>query len=115
VVSTAHGVVTPVGVEQRVERLPGVRAAAVAGIGPVGTQVVAVVVVPVTAASRRGGSQLQLAEHSLAEQVRAAAGTEVAAVLTTSRLPLDIRHASKVDRQEVAARAGRFLRGARRS
>jgi acyl-coenzyme A synthetase/AMP-(fatty) acid ligase len=115
VVSTPHGVVTPVGVEQRVERLPGVRAAAVVGVGPLGTQAVAVVVVPATGARRRGAGRLHLAEHSLADQVRAAAGTEVAAVLTTSRLPLDIRHASKVDRQEVAARAERFLRGARRS
>jgi acyl-coenzyme A synthetase/AMP-(fatty) acid ligase/pimeloyl-ACP methyl ester carboxylesterase len=115
VVSTPHGVVTPVGVEQRVERLAGVRAAAVVGVGPLGTQVVAVVVVPATSARRGRSGRLRLAEQSLAEQVRVAAGTEVAAVLTTSRLPVDIRHASKVDRQEVATHAGRFLRGARRS
>jgi hypothetical protein len=47
----------------------------------------------------------------LTADVRAAAGVEVAAVLVTDRLPLDIRHASKVDRQEVARRAGRLLAG----
>ena len=112
VVTTAQGVVTPVGVEQRVERLAGVRAAAVVGVGPVGTQVVAVVVVPT---GIRGRNRLGLADPSLTDAVRAVAGTEVAAVLVVPRLPLDIRHSSKVDRQEVAARAERFLRGGRRS
>jgi acyl-coenzyme A synthetase/AMP-(fatty) acid ligase/pimeloyl-ACP methyl ester carboxylesterase len=113
VITTAHGVLTPVGLEQRVERLAEVRAAAAVGVGPTGTQVVAVVVVPTTDPPQR--RRMRLAEPPLAEAVRVAAGTEVAAVLTASRLPLDIRHASKVDRREVAARAGRFLRGARRS
>jgi acyl-CoA synthetase (AMP-forming)/AMP-acid ligase II len=113
VVTTAHGVVTPVGVEQRVERLAGVQSAATVGVGPAGTQVVVVVVVPAAGARRRGRNRLRLAGATLADDVRAAAGTEVAAVLTTDRLPLDIRHASKVDRQAVAASAGRLLGGAR--
>lgn len=113
VITTAHGVLTPVGVEQRVERLPGVRAAAVVGVGPAGTQVVAVVVVPT--AEDSGRSRLRLADRALTDQVRAAAGVEVAAVLSDARLPLDIRHASKVDRAEVAVRAGRFLGGGHRS
>ncbi|PWW24115.1 acyl-CoA synthetase (AMP-forming)/AMP-acid ligase II [Geodermatophilus normandii] len=46
VVTTAAGPVTPVGIEQRVERLEGVSAAAAVGVGPAGTQVVVVVVVP---------------------------------------------------------------------
>jgi acyl-CoA synthetase (AMP-forming)/AMP-acid ligase II/pimeloyl-ACP methyl ester carboxylesterase len=115
VISTPHGVVTPVGVEQRVERLTVVEAAAAVGVGPAGTQVVAVVVVLADAAPRHRGrlgqDRLRLAGPALTQAVRAAAGTEVAAVLTTSRLPLDIRHASKIDRQEVAARATRVLGG----
>ncbi|SDX92449.1 Acyl-CoA synthetase (AMP-forming)/AMP-acid ligase II [Modestobacter sp. DSM 44400] len=111
VVSTAAGVVTPVGVEQRVEQLDGVRAAAVVGVGPVGAQVVVVVVVTAVPRSRRRG--LELADTSLADAVRAAAGTEVAAVLVAARLPVDVRHQSKVDRAEVARRAGRLLAGAR--
>ena len=47
VVVTADGPVTPVGVEQRIESLDQVAAAAVAGVGPVGTQQVVAVVVPV--------------------------------------------------------------------
>jgi olefin beta-lactone synthetase len=113
VVTTPHGVLTPVGVEQRVERLPQVRAAAAVGVGPAGTQVVALVVVPTNGGPRR--DRMRLAERGLTEAVRAAAGTQVAAVLTASRLPLDIRHASKVDRQRVASRVTRVLAGARPS
>ncbi|MPQ99036.1 alpha/beta fold hydrolase [Modestobacter sp. I12A-02628] len=108
VVTTAAGVLTPVGVEQRVERLDGVTAAAVVGVGPVGTQAVVVVVVPVRAP--RG---LGVADPDLAAAVRAAAGTEVAAVLAAPRLPVDIRHASKVDRARVARDATALLAGSR--
>jgi acyl-coenzyme A synthetase/AMP-(fatty) acid ligase/pimeloyl-ACP methyl ester carboxylesterase len=116
VVSTADGVVTPVGVEQRVEALDAVSAAAVVGVGPAGAQVVVVVVVPASGTTpgkvpRR--SRLDLADVGLADAVRAAAGIEVAAVLTTGALPVDIRHQSKVDRREVARRAARLLAGAR--
>jgi acyl-CoA synthetase (AMP-forming)/AMP-acid ligase II len=110
VVTTAAGVVTPVGVEQRVEALDAVSAAAVVGVGPVGTQVVVAVVVPTTGGPRR----LRLAGPELADAVRAAAGTDVAAVLVTRRLPVDVRHQSKVDRRAVAGQAARLLAGARR-
>jgi acyl-CoA synthetase (AMP-forming)/AMP-acid ligase II len=110
VVTTADGVVTPVGVEQRVEALDAVSAAATVGVGPTGAQVVVVVVVP--AAAPRGAT-LRLADADLADAVRSAAGTDVAAVLVTGRLPVDIRHQSKVDRREVARRAARALAGAR--
>ncbi len=116
VVTTPRGVVTPVGVEQRVERLPGIRAAAVVGVGPPGTQVVVVVVVPSGSAARprrlRRRGRLSLAPAPLTDQVRGAAATEVAAVLAARALPVDIRHGSKVDRKDVAARASRFLAGA---
>jgi acyl-CoA synthetase (AMP-forming)/AMP-acid ligase II/pimeloyl-ACP methyl ester carboxylesterase len=111
VVSTADGVVTPVGVEQRVEALNTVSAAATVGVGPAGTQAVVVVVVPSSGAPRRAA--LGLATPGLADAVRRAAGVEVAAVLVTGRLPVDIRHQSKVDRHEVARRAARILAGAR--
>jgi acyl-coenzyme A synthetase/AMP-(fatty) acid ligase len=106
VVTTPHGVVTPVGVEQRIERLDGVRAAAVVGVGPVGTQAVVVVVVP-EGRVRRG----PVADLVLTDRVRAAAGTEVAAVLVRRNLPVDIRHASKVDRLAVARWAETVLAG----
>jgi acyl-CoA synthetase (AMP-forming)/AMP-acid ligase II len=114
VVTTAAGPVTPVGIEQRVERVDGVAAAAAVGVGPAGAQVVVVVVVPAGGGTRRGRrSRPRPAAPGLADAVRAAAGTEVAAVLTTGALPVDIRHQSKVDRAEVARRAARALDGAR--
>ena len=45
--------------------------------------------------------------------MRATAGVPVAAVLVADALPVDIRHAAKVDRARVAAWAGRVLAGER--
>jgi acyl-coenzyme A synthetase/AMP-(fatty) acid ligase len=105
--------VTPVGIEQRVERLDGVSAAAAVGVGPAGAQVVVVVVVPSGGRRPVRRSRLRLAGPDLADAVRSAAGTDVAAVLSAPALPVDIRHQSKVDRGEVARRAARALDGAR--
>jgi acyl-CoA synthetase (AMP-forming)/AMP-acid ligase II/pimeloyl-ACP methyl ester carboxylesterase len=110
VVATADGVVTPIGIEQRIEALDAVPAAAAVGVGPAGAQVVVAVVVPSSGAPRRG---VALADADLADAVRTAAGVEIAAVLVTGRLPVDIRHQSKVDRREVARRAARVLAGVR--
>jgi olefin beta-lactone synthetase len=112
VLTTPSGVVTPVGIEQQVERLDGVRSAAVVGVGPPGTQAVVVVVV-LDAPDRRLRRRTVLAPAAgaLADSAREAAAADVAAVLVADRLPLDIRHASKVDRAEVARRATRVLAG----
>jgi hypothetical protein len=84
------------------------------GVGPVGTQAVVVVVVPEgPAPTGRRREGLVPADPELAAQVRAAAEADVAAVLVTGALPLDIRHASKVDRREVARRAAHTLSGSR--
>ena len=98
VVTTADGPVTPVGVEQRVLALPGVRAAACVGVGPAGAQVVVVVVVPDLAPARRE----LLAGPELTLQVRNVAGVPVAAALLRSDLPVDVRHNSKIDRAELS-------------
>ncbi|HEY6747963.1 MAG TPA: alpha/beta fold hydrolase [Mycobacteriales bacterium] len=152
VIPTATGVVTPVGVEQRIERVDGVEAAAVVGVGPAGAQVVVAVVVPDPAprdpalrdpapreparrgrglARRRtrrglgprglapqglaprgaGPRGLATAGPELADAVRTAAGVQLAAVLTTRRLPVDIRHNSKIDRSAVARDAAELLAG----
>jgi cis-3-alkyl-4-acyloxetan-2-one decarboxylase / olefin beta-lactone synthetase len=108
VIATFDGVVTPVAIEQRVERLLDVTAAAVVGVGPPGAQVVVVVVVPQSSRPRRG---LALARTPLAGAVREAAAVDVAAVLVARRLPVDIRHASKIDRLALARSAGRLLAG----
>jgi acyl-coenzyme A synthetase/AMP-(fatty) acid ligase/pimeloyl-ACP methyl ester carboxylesterase len=128
VITTAAGPVTPVGIEQRVETLAQVSAAAAVGVGPAGAQVVVVVVVVDAASGDRAGGRLhgrsrlprlpgplQLADLGLVDAVRAAAGADVAAVVVAPRLPVDVRHQSKVDRGDVARRAARLLAGARTS
>ena len=109
VVVTADGPVTPVGVEQRIEALDAVAAAAVAGVGPVGTQQVVAVVVPADGRS----TKRPLADPELATAVRAASPVPLAAVLMVDALPVDIRHASKVDRTRLSRWAGRLLAGER--
>ncbi len=113
VVSTADGPVTPVRLEQRIEELAEVAAAAVVGVGPVGTQVLVAVVVPTAARPRIG-----VADSQLTAAVRSKAA-DAAAVLVVPRLPVDRRHNSKVDRLVLADWAGDVLaggspRGARR-
>jgi acyl-coenzyme A synthetase/AMP-(fatty) acid ligase/pimeloyl-ACP methyl ester carboxylesterase len=107
VISTAAGPLTPVGLELRLESVTGVRAAAVVGVGPVGTQQVVAIVVPDSSTSG------PLAEPGLAAAIRAAADVPIAAVLTVTRLPVDIRHASKVDRTRLARWASDVLAGER--
>ncbi len=107
VITTPDGPLTPVGVEQRIEAASPVTDAAVVGVGPRGTQQVVSVVVPETRAP------VGLATQELATAVRAAAGVHVAAVLVIEALPVDIRHAAKIDRQRLARWAERLLAGAR--
>ncbi|HEU4491037.1 MAG TPA: alpha/beta fold hydrolase [Jiangellales bacterium] len=109
VVTSAAGVVTPVGVEQAVERLPEVSAAAAVGVGPTGAQQLVVVVVPQDGVGR--GSVL--APDGLTAAVRGAVVADVAAVLVLHELPVDIRHNAKVDRTRVARWADRVLAGRR--
>ena len=111
VVKTAAGFVTPVGVEQRVQTVPQVRAAAAVGVGPAGAQVLVLVVTAAATGKGTGTGTGPLAGVDLAASVRAAAVVEVAAVLLARELPVDIRHNSKIDRARVAAWAESVLRG----
>ena len=132
-ITTAEGLLTPVGLEQRIAEVSGVAAAAVVGIGPAGTQQLVAVVVPDKSGhgrrgvgprvpgrrglgqrvpGRRGlGRRAPVAGLDLADAVRAAVDVPVAAVLLIGELPVDIRHASKVDRTALAAWAGKALAG----
>ena len=107
VITAADGPITPVGAEQRIEAQAPVTGAALVGVGPRGTQQPLAVVM--TAAPARAG----LADEELAPAVRAAAEIPLAAVLTVPSLPVDIRHASKIDRSRLARWAGGVLSGAR--
>lgn len=106
VIVTSSGPVTPVGPEQQIEQLDGVRRAAVVGVGPRGRQV-CVAVVETDPAARRP----DLASPQLTERIRAASETPIAAALVVSTLPTDIRHNSKIDRSRLAAWAERVLAG----
>ncbi|MFC0488764.1 alpha/beta fold hydrolase [Sinomonas atrocyanea] len=111
VVTAPEAVVTPVGAEQAMERLDGVRLAAVAGVGPAGTQAVVAVVETAPPARRAGPAAPQLAGR-----VRAAArtaGVPVSAVLAVPALPVDIRHNAKIDRTRLSRWAARVLAGGR--
>ncbi len=104
---TADGVVTPVGFEQLIEGVSGVRRAALVGVGPRGTQALVAVV------ELEGAAKSGLADAPLASAVRAVAPRPLAAVLTLGTLPTDIRHNSKIDRTAVARWADAVLRGER--
>ena len=104
VITTADGPVTPVGIEQDAETVPAVVRAAAVGVGPVGRQVVVVVV---EAGARRPG----LASPELSAAVRTSTEQTIAAVLVAPTLPTDIRHNSKIDRSRLAAWAERLLAG----
>ena len=110
VIVTTDGPVTPVGPEQQIESIDDVRRAAIVGVGPRGRQV-CVAVVETTPGARRPG----LAPSDLAERIRAASDTPVAAALVVPALPTDIRHNSKIDRSRLAAWAERVLAGAKAS
>jgi olefin beta-lactone synthetase len=107
-ITTANGVVTPVGIERRVEGIAHIRLAAAVGIGPVGTQQI-VVVVSTDPVAPNGG----LAPRTLTAAVRRTLDVPVAAVLVCPDLPVDIRHNSKIDRTRLATWAGKVLAGQR--
>ncbi len=108
VLTTPDGPLAPVGPEQHVERVAGVRRAAVVGVGPAGVQQAVAVVESLPAARRRG-----LAPDALAAEVRAASPVPLAAVLVVPALPTDIRHNSKIDRARLSTWASRVLAGGR--
>lgn len=140
-ITTADGLLTPVGLEQRIAQVAGIEAAAVVGVGPAGTQQLVAIVVadkpgqPRPGLGRQGlgprepgrrglgrrglgrrvggllGQRAAVAGVELADAVRAAVDVPVAAVLLIGELPVDIRHASKVDRTALAAWAERVLAG----
>ncbi|WP_153397790.1 AMP-binding protein, partial [Ornithinicoccus halotolerans] len=110
VVATADGPVTPYPVEARVSALPDVADVALVGVGPRGTQQPVAVVVPQARVGRRATG---LAGAELAARVRTAAQLPLAAVLVSDWLPVDVRHASKVDRAALAGWAARLLHGPR--
>ena len=108
IVTTPMGIITPVGPEQRIERVADVSRAAVVGVGPHGVQQVVAIVETIPAVRR-----VALASPALAERIRAAAALPLAAVLVVPTLPTDVRHNSKIDRTALSLWAGGVLSGGR--
>ncbi len=117
VVHAASGPLTPVALELALQAIPGIRDAAIVGVGPEGTQAVVAIMIVNDAngepVKRRCGSVL--AGRPLSRAVRMAAAEvsrqPIAAVLTTSAFPVDVRHQSKVDRARLAQWATGVLAG----
>ncbi|MDQ0692213.1 alpha/beta fold hydrolase [Arthrobacter sp. W4I7] len=111
VVTAPGAVVTPVGAEQAIERLDGVRLAAITGVGPAGTQAVVAVVETVPPARKAGPAAPQLAGD--VRRAALEAGVHVSAVLAVPAQPTDIRHNAKIDRSRLSRWASRVLAGGR--
>ncbi len=107
-IHTADGAHTPVPIELAAESVAQVDQAAAVGIGPIGTQQIAVVV---TGASL---DKAVVADAATAAAVRAAIVPDVAAVLVAPKIPVDRRHNSKIDRSRIQTWANDVLRGATR-
>jgi acyl-coenzyme A synthetase/AMP-(fatty) acid ligase len=111
VVTAPGSVVTPVGAEQAIERVAGIRMAAIVGVGPAGTQAVTAVVETVPPVRKAGPAGPELA-GKVREAARTA-GISVAAVLVVPAQPTDIRHNAKIDRMRLSRWAASVLAGGR--
>lgn len=111
VVTAPGAVVTPVGAEQAIELLDGIRMAAIVGVGPAGTQAVTAVVETVPPVRKAGPAGMELARK--VREATHTAGVSVAAVLVVPALPTDIRHNAKIDRTRLSRWASAVLAGGR--
>lgn len=105
VIHTSRGPVAPVPLEISVEALPKIVRAAAVGIGPVDVQHIVIVV-------EISNTTEGPAEAELTRAVRTAlAPLTIASVWTTKKLPVDIRHNSKIDRTAVSKQMSQILSG----
>ncbi len=112
VIVTAAGPIAPVRTEHQLETIDDIAAAAVVGVGPIGTQVVVAVIEQTDSEGAKGAA---VAPIELIDRARAAVGPgiDLAAVLVTERLPVDRRHNSKINRTAVAEWAAATVTGQR--
>ena len=106
IVTPPTGALGPGGPEDDIQRLPEVRRVAIVGVGPVGTQAVVAVIEPTDSTLKPG-----LAPTELTDAVRGTTNIDIAAVLITDNVPVDIRHNSKINRPALAQWASRVLAG----
>jgi acyl-CoA synthetase (AMP-forming)/AMP-acid ligase II/pimeloyl-ACP methyl ester carboxylesterase len=105
VIHSARGSITPVPLEIAAEALPNVVRAAAVGVGPTDVQQIVMVVETVNGTEGPADTELTLA-------VRVAlAPLTIASVWITKRLPVDVRHNSKIDRTAVSQNMTKILSG----
>ena len=102
------GTLAPVSIELQAESVEGVDRAAAVGIGPPGTQQVAVVI------AGESLGRAVVADATITAAIRAVVTTDVAAVLVAPTIPVDRRHNSKIDRSRVQRWAAAQLSGSSR-
>lgn len=112
VITTDTGPVTPVAIEHAAESVAAVWRCAAVGVGPVGTQVIAVVVELDSSFGRNGVADLDTT-RAVRSAVLSATGRTICAALVARTLPVDRRHNSKLDRTRIGAWATRVLSGER--
>ena len=104
-IHTADGSMTPVPLEVACEKISGVKRAAAVGIGDKGVQQLVMVL-------ETDQAKEDPAPDQLAAQVREAlAGLDVVAIWETKKLPVDIRHNSKIDRTALAQKMQKVFSG----
>ena len=104
-IHTADGAITPVPIEVACEKISGVKRAAAVGIGDKGVQQLVMVL-------ETDQVKEDPAPEQLAAQVREAlAGLDVVAIWETKKLPVDIRHNSKIDRTALAQKMQKVFSG----
>ena len=104
-IHAAHGSVTPVPLEVACEKISGVKRAAAVGIGDKGAQQLVMVL-------ETDQAKEDVASVQLAAKVREAlADLDVVAIWETKKLPVDIRHNSKIDRTALAQKMQKVLSG----
>ena len=104
-IHTAQGSITPVPLETVCETISGVQRAAAVGIGEPGIQQIVIVL-------ETDEKNENVASAALTAQVRQALGlVDIVAVWETKKLPVDIRHNSKIDRTALGQRMQKVLSG----
>ena len=105
VIHASRGPVAPVPLEIAIEALPNIVRVAAVGVGPVDVEQLVIVVETINSSDGP-------ADAELTHAVRAAlAPLTIAAVWTTKKLPVDIRHNSKIDRTAVSKKMSQILSG----
>jgi acyl-coenzyme A synthetase/AMP-(fatty) acid ligase len=108
VIHTSRGPIAPVPLEIAIEALPTVVRVAAVGVGPADVEQIVIVIETIDSGDGP-------ADAELTHAVRAAlAPLTIASVWTTKKLPVDIRHNSKIDRTAVSKQMSVILSGSKK-